>query len=86
MADRKCILTEENIHQIIRDYKIESPDFGYYKYMDSQGYSAFEITRETIKNASKEELYALYDLARSIRAISIEIEYPDFSPINQDLQ
>lgn len=84
MADERFMLTLDKIDQIVAPFG--GGDSHYYDFKNSQGYSAFEITRETIKNASQEELYALYDLARSIRAISIELEYPDFAPINQDLQ
>lgn len=79
MADERFMLTLDKIDQIVAPFG--GGDIDYYDFTDSQGYSAFEITRETIKNANKEELYALYDLARSIRSISIDLQYPDFSPI-----
>lgn len=79
MASDKFILTIDKLDQLA--LQVGGGDSTYYSYENSQGYSAFEITRETIKNASQEELYALYDLARSIRSISIDLQYPDFSPI-----
>lgn len=83
LADEKYILTEDKINQICEQF---DGIFECYDFENSQGYSAFEITRDTIQNASQEELYALYDLARSIRSISIDLEYPNFSPINNETE
>lgn len=58
-------------------------DLRKFDYLNSQGYASFEITRETIENASEEELYLLYDLAKSIRAISLNVEYPNIPSRNE---
>ncbi len=74
MSSNKITITDEYIKNNIdgEQGSIQAK----YKYLDSIGYSSFEITRETIENASEEELYLLYDLAKSIRILMIDSEYP----------
>lgn len=73
LSSAKFLLTED----LIYNYWEDLIDSSKYDYLNSQGYAPFEITRETIENASEEELYLLYDLAKSIRAISLNAEYPN---------
>lgn len=47
------------------------------QYANTMVYEPFQITRETIQNATEEQLYLLYDLAKSIWSISIDQEYPN---------
>lgn len=78
LSSDKFLLTEDLIHEKWNNLH----DLSKFDYLDSQGYASFEITRETIENASEEELYLLYDLAKSIRAISLNVEYPNIPSRN----
>lgn len=79
LSSDKFLLTEDLLYEKWNDLH----DLTKFDYLDSRCYASFEITRETIENASEEELYLLYDLAKSIRAISLDVEYPDISSRNK---
>lgn len=79
LSPYRCVLTEDIINK-----RYTRAGFIAYDYLDQVTYDSFDITRETIENASEEELHLLYDLAKSIRSISLDLKYPDNISNNQN--
>ena len=71
----KFFLTEEFIENCGYKYP-----WDLYNYLNKEVYKPFAITRETIENATEEQLYLLYDLAKSIRSICLDQEDPNIPP------
>lgn len=73
----KFIFTEEKLRSLPNRDILEFLDF-----VGLPVYYPFEITRETIENATQEQLYLLYDMCKSLYSINVNAEDPTIS--NED--
>lgn len=72
LGNGKFIFTQEMLDNL--------PNRDILPFLDFRGvevYHPFEITRQTIENATQEELYLLYDMCKSLYSINVNGENPN---------
>lgn len=76
MGSKQFLLTSEQLINFVENtHTSQATRMGWYE--NTMVYEPFQITRETIENATQEQLYLLYDFAKSIRSINIDLKDPN---------
>lgn len=80
LGHKKFLLTEEKDQEYWYETGYIETDF----YIDTNVYERFTITRETIENATDEQLELLYSIGKSIWDFMFNLNFPDKSNSNDD--